>query len=185
MSRQYKIRDQQEPHFVTFTVIDWIDVFIRDVYRSIVIDSIKYCQAKKGLEVNAYCFMTSHIHMIIGTVGMMQLEFIIRDLKSFTSRNIRKILEDGQQVHESRKGWMLRRMYYTGKYNSNNNDFQFWQQHSHPIELSTNELLDQKLDYIHLNPVVAGFVDTPEAWVYSSARDYAGTGKGPIDIVFI
>ncbi|MBA4055617.1 MAG: hypothetical protein C0490_12960 [Marivirga sp.] len=76
-------------------------------------------------------------------------------------------------------------MYYAGKYNSSNNDFQFWQQHSHPIELSSPELIDQKMDYIHLNPVAAGFVDVPEAWVYSSARDYAGVAKGFIDLVYL
>src|SRR5687767_2191039 len=109
MSRKYKIRNQEGIYFVTFTVIDWIDVFIRDEYRIIVIDSIKYCQREKGLEVYAYCFMTSHIHMIIGTKGINRIEFIIRDLKSFTSRHIRKALEASEC--ESRKEWMLRRMY--------------------------------------------------------------------------
>ncbi len=76
-------------------------------------------------------------------------------------------------------------MRQTGLKNSNNNDFQLWQQHSHPIELNTNELMDQKLEYIHLNPVKAGFVDIPEASIYSSARDYATKLKGLIDIVYI
>lgn len=184
MSRKYKIRDQSSLYFVTFTVIDWIDVFIRDEYREVLIKSIKYCQQNKGLEVYAYCVMTSHIHLIIGTNGPYPLEGIIRDLKSFTSRHIRKVLENSNQVHESRS-WILKRMYYVGKYNSSNKDFQFWQQHSHPIELTSNELIDQKLEYIHLNPVAAGFVDVPEAWIYSSARDYSGTAKGFIDLIYI
>ena len=185
MSRKYKIRDQQKLYFVTFTVIHWIDVFIRDEYRLIFIDSIKYCQQNKGLEVYAYCIMPSHIHLIIGTLGINDLEGIIRDLKSFTSRSIRKTLENNYQIHESRKEWMLRMMYNAGKYNSNNNDFQFWQQHNHPIELNTNELMDQKLEYIHLNPVASGFIEIPEAWIYSSARDYSGTAKGLVELVFI
>jgi len=76
-------------------------------------------------------------------------------------------------------------MYHAGTYNSNNNDFQFWQQHYHPIELSSNEMIDQRLDYIHMNPVAAGFVDVPEAWLYSSARDYHGTAKGKIELIYI
>jgi putative transposase len=128
---------------------------------------------------------TSHVHLIIGTNGLNNLEDIIRDLKSFTSRHIRKILEDSNRVHESRVEWILRRMYNAGKYNSNNKDFQFWQQHSHPIELNSNEIMDQKLEYIHHNPVAAGFIDVLEAWIYSSARDYAGTGKGLIDLIYI
>lgn len=185
MSRKYKIKDQEKLYFVTFTVIDWIDFFIRDEYRQIFVDSVKYCQQNKGLEVYAYCMMTSHIHMILGTKGTNNLEAIIRDMKSFTSRNFRKALEDANQVHESRREWILRKMYSAGTFNNNNNDFQFWAQDNHPIELSTNEILDQKFEYLHLNPVAAGFVDQPESWLYSSARDYAGIAKGVIDLNYI
>ncbi len=129
--------------------------------------------------------MTSHIHLIIGTSGLNKIEDIIRDLKSFTSRHIRKAMEDTNYVHESRREWILRRMYQAGKYNSNNKDFQFWQQHCHPIELNSNQIIDQKLEYIHLNPVAAGFVDEPESWIYSSARDYAGKSKGLIDLIYV
>ena len=61
-----------------------------------------------------------------------------------------------------------------GEYNSNNKYFQFWQQDSHPIELYTNAVIDQKLDYIHNNPVEYGYVVNPEDYLYSSARNYAG-----------
>jgi len=57
-------------------------------------------------------------------------------------------------------------------------------QHNQPIELNTNEMLDQKLDYLHDNPVVSGFVNEPEHWRYSSAMDYAG-GKGLLEVVAI
>ena len=63
-------------------------------------------------------------------------------------------------------------------------NFQFWQQHNQPIELNTNKLMDQTLEYIHENPVVSGYVDEAEAWLFSSARDYAGQ-KGLLDICFI
>ena len=173
-------------YFVTFTVIDWIDIFIRDEYRNIIIESIKYCQLNKALEVYAYCIMTSHIHMIIGTSNKtIPMNGIIRDMKSYTSRKIRESMENSSSVGESRREWILKMMYRAGKYNCNNNDFQLWQQYSHPIELNTNELIDQKLDYIHLNPVDAGFVDHPEAWLHSSARDYSGIAKGRIDLVYI
>lgn len=185
MSRRYKIYDQRKLYFITCTVIHWIDVFVRDEYKIIFIDSLKYCQANKGLEVYAYCIMPSHVHLIVGTIGEFKLEDTIRDLKSFTSRHIRKVLEDVNRISESRREWMLKMMYNTGKYNNNNNDYQFWQQHYHPIELSNSEIMDQKLDYIHLNPVAAGFVDSPEAWIYSSARDYYGTAKGIIDVIII
>lgn len=125
--------------------------------------------------------MTSHVHMIIGS-EQRKLESIVRDMKSYTSMRLRKAIQENPQ--ESRKEWMLWMMERAGKRNTNNKDFQFWQQHNHPIELDSNYLMEQKLDYIHNNPVEAGFVELPEEWLYSSARDYAG-GKGLIDILLI
>ena len=93
MGRKYAIRDQDKFYFVTFTVIHWMDIFIRDDYRRIFIDSVKHCQKEKGLLVGAWCIMTSHVHMIIGTDGRNDLQDIVRDLKSFTSRHIRKEIE--------------------------------------------------------------------------------------------
>ena len=105
MGRKYAIRSQEQFYFVTFTVVYWLDVFIRQEYRNILIDSIKYCQKEKGLLVGAWCIMTSHVHLILGTDETSKLEDIIRDLKSYTSRHIRKYMENNPQ--ESRKEWML------------------------------------------------------------------------------
>ena len=153
MGRKYAIRDQSKFYFVTFTVVNWIDLFIRDEYRQVFLESVRYCQREKGLEVGAWCMMTSHVHMILGTKGENKLEDIIRDLKSFTSRHIRKAIE--AHSGESRKEWMLWMMQRAGKRKSNNKDFQFWLQHNHPIELNSNKVIDQRLNYIHENPVVA------------------------------
>lgn len=71
-----------------------------------------------------------------------------------------------------------------GKRNSQNLNFQLWQQDNHPIELSDYKILHQKLDYIHYNPVVAGIVEKPEDYLYSSARDYYGL-PGLIDIILV
>ncbi len=59
-----------------------------------------------------------------------------------------------------------------GKQNSNNKDWQFWQQHNKPLEIKGQEMFDEKLLYIHQNPVQAGFVTREEDWKYSSARDF-------------
>lgn len=182
MARKYAIRDQEKFYFVTFTVIHRIDIFIREEYRNVFMDSIKYCQKEKGLLVGAWCLMTSHAHLIIGTEGKMKLEEIVRDLKSYTSRHIRKAIENNPI--ESRKEWILNAMIKAGTNKSNNKDFQFWMQHNHPIEMNSNEIIDSRLEYVHENPVKAGFVDESREWKYSSARDYAGE-KGLIDVVFL
>jgi REP element-mobilizing transposase RayT len=178
MSRKYKFHDQTKPYFVTLGVVGWIDLFTRSKYKDILLDSLSYCQQHKGLEVYAWCIMTSHVHLIIGTRAN-PMEDIMRDFKSFTSHQLRLAIIEN--VQESRKEWMLDLMYKTGINNNNNRGFQLWQQHNHPVELDTNEIMDQRLDYLHNNPVEAGIVFNPEDYVYSSARDYAGE-KGFLNI---
>jgi hypothetical protein len=87
--------------------------------------------------------------------------------------------------HESRKELLLWLFERAGKHNSNNTRYQFWQQHSHPIELNSNEKLEQRLNYIHNNPVEAGIVLSPEDYIYSSAINYAGLPEKLIDVRLI
>ena len=181
MSEKYKFYDKEDLYFVTFTVINWIDVFTRNVYRDVLLDSWQYCIKEKGLVIHAWCIMTNHVHMIISSSGD-ELSHIIRDMKSYTSTTIGKLIAENNE--ESRKRWMLQMMKQRGKQNINNKNFQFWQQHNHPILLDSNYLMEQKLDYIHNNPVKAGFVEHPEDYLYSSARDYCGD-RGLIEIVLI
>ena len=159
MSRNYKFYDQERPHFITFSVINWIDVFTRSSYKDILLDSIKYCMANKGLEVYAWCIMSNHVHMIIGT-KQMAMQCIMRDLKKHTSKAIVQAIRDNPQ--ESRKEWMIWMFEREGKWNPNNKNHQFWQQDNHPIELFSDAVTQQKLNYIHDNPVAAGWVDEPE-----------------------
>ena len=172
-------------HFVTFTVINWIDFFVRDLYREVFINSVIFCQNRKDLKVYSYCIMPSHIHMILKSSEEFPLEGVIRDIKRHTSRQFRKLLEDRMFVNESRREWLLWHFTNAGKKNGNNNDFQFWQQHNQPIELNSNKLIDQKVEYIHMNPVEASFVDRPEYWLYSSAGDYTDFRKGMIDVIYV
>ena len=178
MSRNYKFRDQQKLYFISFATINWIDIFIRREYKDIIVDSLKYCIAQKGLEVYAWCIMSSHVHLIIGTSDQ-KMQDIIRDIKRHTSKTILKAITENMQ--ESRKEWMLWMFKKAGEYNPNNKQYQFWQQHSQPIELYNNEIMQQKLHYLHENPVVTGIVEEPWHYLYSSARDYAGI-KGLINI---
>jgi putative transposase len=106
----------------------------------------------------------------------------MRDLKGFSSKQL--IKQTQAHPRESRKEWILDLMSKAGAKNGNNTMYQFWVQHNKPIELSNSLIMSQKLDYIHKNPVVAGFIDREEAWLYSSARDYAGD-KGLLDILLV
>lgn len=100
------------------------------------------------------------------------MQDIVRDMKRHTSIELRKAITENPQ--ESRRDWMLKIMKYAGLNNSNNSGFQLWRQDNHPIELFTSQVIHQKLDYIHNNPVVSGFVENPEDYLCSSAKDYYG-----------
>ncbi|MBC7485579.1 MAG: transposase [Cytophagaceae bacterium] len=165
--------NERHTHFVTFTTVNWVDFFIRKEYRSVLIKSMAYCQQHKGLKVYAYCIMTSHVHLIISSNGVYK-EDTIRDFKRYTSWCSNKLLTAEDTNYESRKEWMLWMIQRAGKKKTNINCFQFWQYGSHPMELFSDKVFYQKMDYIHLNPVVSGFVCQPEDWLYSSARNYAG-----------
>ena len=157
-------------YFLTFTVVDWVDIFTRPVYKHIIVESLEYCQIKKGMIIYAWCLMSNHIHLIAGAKEDNHLSNIIRDFKKFTSKKIIRTILD---TPESRKKWMLNRFEFAGKYDSKIKNHKFWQDGNEAKEIETPEFLDQKLDYIHQNPVTAEIVENPEDYLYSSARNYA------------
>jgi putative transposase len=179
MSRKYKFRNPEAVYFVTFTTVNWIDVFTRRIYKEIIVDSLNYCIKNKGLMVYAWVIMSNHVHLVIESRNAA-LEDIMRDMKKHTSKTILKAIEENPQ--ESRKAWMLWMFERAGKKNGNNSKYQFWQQHNQPIELTVKAFdIDTHIDYIHNNPVEAGFVDRPENYPDSSAVDFAG-GRGLVNI---
>ena len=169
MSEKYRASEAHEIYFVTLSVVQWADVFTRRDYNEIVCESLVYCQKEKGLTLYAWCIMTNHLHLICSAPSLPD---VVRDFKKYTSKEIIKAIE--QNPLESRKGWLLWLFKSAGESSSKNEVFKFWQTGYHPILLDTNSLIDQRLNYLHQNPVKAGFVEEPEDWFYSSAREYAG-----------
>jgi len=169
MGFKYKIYDQSKAYYLTFTVVGWIDIFSRKIYKDIIIDSLKYCQQNKALNIFAYVIMTNHLHLLINC-DEKNLSDIIRDFKKFTSK---KIIATIKTEKESRREWMLNLFSFEATKHSRNKNFQFWIQESHPVEIYSNKFITQKVNYIHNNPVKAGIVEKPEEYLYSSARNYA------------
>jgi len=179
----FQIRDQYAVHFITCSVVEWVDVFTRKIYADILVDSLKFCQKNKGLVIHSWCIMSNHIHLIISTNGITRLSDIIRDFKKFSSSAIINSIRDNQ--HESRKNWMLWIFKMAGERNKRNKNFQFWQQDNHPVECSTEEILQSRMIYLHENPVRAGIVRFEQEYLYSSGIDYYGNERGLIDIVYL
>jgi len=182
MSEKYKVRDQDKLHFITFAVSYWIDLFTRNTYRNILVESLRHCQQNKGLELYAWVIMSNHIHLIGRGTQDNKLQYTIRDFKKYTSVMVCRAIETNKQ--ESRREWILWMLARAAKKSKKHVKYMLWQNQYHPIELSTNLMMDQRLNYLHNNPVKAGWVDKPEDFLYSSARDYAGR-KGLIDIMHI
>ena len=177
----YKIRNKEGIHFITFAVVEWVDVFTRKEYRDIVIESIEYCQKEKGLVLHSWCIMSNHIHLVISAKENNSSD-ILRDFKKFTSKQIIQAIIENPQ--ESRQDWMLSIFEKAGRENSRNKTYQFWRQDNHPEELFNENFINQKLSYIHNNPVEAGIVNKAEDYLYSSAQDYFGE-KGLLEIEMI
>jgi len=179
----YQIRDQNAIHFITFSVIQWVDVFTRKQYSDIVVESLNFCVENKGLKVHAWCLMSNHIHLIISCDPPYQLSDIIRDFKKYTSHMIALAIEENSQ--ESRKGWMLWIFRSAGSANKRNEKYQFWQQGNHPIECTDREILESRMEYLHQNPVKAGIVYEPGDYVYSSGVDYYAQERGLVKLEMV
>jgi putative transposase len=154
-------------YFITFTVVDWLDVFARLEYSDILVNSIQYCQKYKGLEVYAYCIMPSHVHMIASTT--YKLGEILRDLKKYTSKSIVKAIENNPR--ESKRELYLASFKKAALMSKRHTHYCFWRETNHPEELYSDKFYRQKEMYIHMNPVEEGLVSKPENYRLSSASE--------------
>ena len=182
MSRNYKFNNPEGLYFVSFAVVGWLVVFTRNEYKDLLLESLAFCQESKGMEIHAWCIMTNHVHLVFRSIENQKPELLLGDFKRFTSRSIIKAIQENQK--ESRKEFLLDYFKREGAKSSNTTNFQFWRHDNKPIELWSNEVIQQKIDYIHNNPVEEGIVFRAEDYKYSSASDYAGE-KGLLDNVCV
>ncbi len=87
-SENYRIANQNAIYYLTYTVIDWIDVFTRINYRTVIVDSLTFCQKNKGLNLYAWCLMINHIYLICRVVQPLKISNFIRDSKQFIAKRI-------------------------------------------------------------------------------------------------
>jgi putative transposase len=164
--------DQNLPYFCTITVLEWTPVLIEARYIEALIESLSFSREKKGLSLFAYVVMPNHLHLI---AAADDLHAMMRDFKRFTSHEIHdRLMADGRQTvlsvleHAAQRARRQR------------GEFSFWEDGFHPQAIATRVMLEQKLRYLHENPVRKGLVAAPEDWWYSSAAWYAGRRDGPM-----
>jgi len=168
-------------YYLTLTIVEWADIFTRPVYKHLIVDSLNYCIANKGLRVYCWCLMSNHLHLIAGAADEEILSDILRDFKKFTSK---ALIDDIKTVPESRRDWLLNLFWYAGKNNKKIRHYKVWQDGNDAKEIHMTAFLEEKMAYIHNNPVKAELVANPEEYLYSSARDYAGE-KGLVNIELV
>ena len=174
MSRsRYRIFDGSQPHFLTSTIVGWLPIFTRAETVEIVLDSWRFLQQAQRLTLFGYVILENHLHWIASAEDLSKQ---VGDFKSYTARRIIDCLV------EHRAEVLLRQMRFFKKQHKVDQTFQLWQEGSHPQQIQSEEMMVQKLEYIHNNPVKRGYVDDPVHWRYSSARKYAGQ-KGLIEVL--
>jgi len=157
-------------YFITITTVGWVDVFTRLKQKWVIINALEYCKKHKGLEIYAYCIMSSHIHLLCKAQDSYLLSNIMRDFKKYTSK---KIIETIINHPESRREWMLDYFKSACSHLQRNQEYKVWQDGYHAEVCTSNKFIKQKIDYIHNNPVVDKIVENPEDYIFSSARNYA------------
>ena len=179
MSRKYKFNNKEGIYFVSFATVYWIDVFIRESYFELMIQALSFFRKERGMLIYGYCIMPSHVHLLF-QAKKENPSALIRDLKKFTATNLVNLIRDNQQ--ESRKEWLLWMFRRAAAKRSNVKDYQFWQQDNHPIEIWSLSVFEEKLNYIHQNPVKSGFVENAWEWKYSSAKNYCDDMSAVLEI---
>ena len=162
---RYKICVEQAPHFLTCTVLNWIPLFTRPQTVNIILEALRYRQDELNWKLYGYVILENHLHLII------QAENLALEFPRFKSYTARKLIDHLKECHAER---LLRQLAFFRKSYKEDRDYQCWEEGSHPQLIENEQVLRQKLEYIHQNPVKRGYVDDATHWRYSSARDYAG-----------
>ena len=162
MRSRYRIKMDFNSYFIASTIVDWTPLLFNNDLFTILSDSLKYCQKEKALRLYGYVILPNHFHLIIGHEQSKEIPYIVRDMKKFTSKAISKYLKNLQSYRNL--PWL--KPFYAGKNNT------IWQAGYHPKAIFNETVFIEKINYIHNNPVKLGFVEKPEDWKYTSARNY-------------
>ncbi len=163
MRSRYRAHEPHATYFITATVVAWIPLFTTASRCNILVESLEYCRQHKSLKIYAWVILDNHLHAILNAPDLPR---VLADFKRHTAQ---RLLE---QLQTENNAWLLGELdYFCGKHKPESRH-QIWQEGSHPQEIDSDEMMDQKIDYIHNNPIKRGLVAAPEHWRYSSAHEW-------------
>ncbi len=162
MRSRYEVHEKHHAHFITATIVEWLPLLATSGCCDIIVRSLAFCREKKGLKIYGWVILDTHLHAI---VAAPELSAVLRDFKSFTAKELLA------QVEQEGRAWLLNQLsYYRAAHKATRH--QIWQEGSHPQAIVGDEMMEQKLEYLHNNPVKRGWVASPEHWRYSSAHEW-------------
>jgi REP element-mobilizing transposase RayT len=168
----FGVKENEYPHFITTTTVDWMPLFLSKPYMQILVDSLQFCQNKKELRIHAYVFMPDHLHLL---VSCPNLAVVIGQFKSFTSHElVRKLQDDNRRLFT----WIAK----DAAAKAGESQHKIWQEGFHPEQVHSQQFYEQKINYIHGNPPRKGLVAEASDWLYSSAGFYYLERKGVLDV---
>ena len=164
MRSRYHARQPETAYFVTSTIVAWLPVFTTAARCDILVSAFEHCRAHKGLRISAWVILDNHFHAILAAPGLPR---VLADFKRHTARRIIG------QLETERCEWLLDRLRYFRAAHKAESEHQVWQEGFHPQAIVRDEMMVQKREYLHQNPVKRGLVAAPEHWRYSSAHEWA------------
>jgi REP element-mobilizing transposase RayT len=157
-----QIQEGAAVYYLTFTVVEWLPVFIAEEPCLIVTESLNYCYVHKSLRINAFVIMPTHVHLILFDKDFdnERLRRTLRDMRQFTGRQLADFCQ--QRMPDAFKQ-VINNPQRTDRAR------QFWQQSRHPVAIWTESFWQTKVNYLHDNPRRKGLVLEAVAWRFSSA----------------
>ncbi len=171
---RYRFGENEYAYFATCTIVGWLPVFTRPQTVQIIYDSWRFLQDHGRLTIYGYVILENHLHLVASSPDISKE---IGDFKSFTARQIIDHLE------ACNARTLLNRLAFLKARHKHDREYQLWQEGSHPKQIQGDDMMRQKLEYMHFNPLKRDYVDDPVHWRHSSARNYAGLpGLFPVTI---
>jgi putative transposase len=164
MRSRYRINNPDVAHFITSTVVAWLPIFTKAARCDIIVESLQHCRQHKALKIYGWVILDNHLHAIVSAPDLSR---VIADFKRHTAR---RLIEQLESEHCE---WLLHQLHYRRASHKVESAHQVWQEGSHPQSILSDEIMLQKLTYLHNNPVNRGLVALPEHWRYSSAHEWA------------
>lgn len=161
---RYKILDEGYPYFITSSIVGKLPLFADQKITSIIKDGLAFLIKERGVKIYAYVIMPDHIHLI---AEGKELAKHVSSFKSYAARKIVDFLKQDERIIELD---ILRNEKLVHK---TDREYQVWHEGFHPKQINSDEMMEQKINYIHYNPVKAGLVGLELNWKNSSAKFYS------------